>query len=283
MLQDAYRGKAKERIFPAPRNGQIDFLALLAAFTSAATTTRMETVTTTEESLVIPARDLQLEQLFPKQNITGKKQYSPVENFTTEEMIENMTITSTELNQYDYPDTTEDEEPTDDILTSTSSLSFSEEDSTIATDTSMNEAINDTESLLNTVIQMTDVTSSVNDNETNSTAFTPLSSITIPNKHNQLLQKLCHQIFSRIFPNASSSLNSSAILSKTANNTLNALLSWLNNHLNSTKTSLTTTPMSSSYVTDEIEYSSSEPLQRVDMDDVLHQMNNYVDEENLLH
>lgn len=273
MLQDAYRVKAKGRIMPAPRNGQIDFLALLAAFTSA-TTPRIEIVNsmnqikTTQSNLIIPANNIQLEKLFPK----AKKQNFQSENFTTMEMMENITITSTAQTPFDYSDTIEEEELTD-VPTSTSAMLFDEENSTIAIDDPMNETISSTESNLSTVVQSMDTS------EMNSSP----SLTTVPTNQSQLLNKLCQRILSHIVPNVSSSINSSSILSNTANETLNALLSWLNNYLNSTKHTMTTTPTTlASLVTEEIP-SSSEPLQRIDMDDIFHQMDNYADDETIPH
>lgn len=262
MLQDAYRVKAKERIMPAPRNGQIDFLALLAAFTSATTsrieivnsTNRIETTTiaTTQGNLIIPAQDIQLEKLFPQ----ARKRKSQSENFTTEGISENLTTQT----PFDYSYTTEDEQSTD-ILTSTITLSVDDDNSTMI----MDETTNSTDS-----IDTSEITSS------------PFPT-TVPTNHSHLLHKLCQRILSHIVPNISSSINSSSILSNTANETLNALLSWLTNYHNSTKHSMTTsTTTLPSFVVEDIS-SSSESLQRIDLDDISHQMENYTDDETIPH
>ena len=258
MLQDAYRVKAKERVMPAPRNGQIDFLAILAAFTSA-TTSRIEIVNSTnrirtaQSNLIIPANDIQLEKLFPN----ARKQNFQSENSTTVEMLENITIASTAQTSFDYSDTTEEKELTD-VPTSTLAMLF---------DDPMNETTS------STVVQLMD-TSEMNPS---------LSPTTVSTNQSQLLHKLCQRILSHIVPNASSSINSSSILSNNANETLNALLSWLNNYLNSTKLTMTTTTTTLSSLGIEEIPSSSDPLQRIDMDDVLHQMDNYTDDETSSH
>jgi len=135
--------------------------------------------------------------------------------------------------------------------------------------------------------------------------------------HHQLLLKLCQQLLSQILPNVTSLSTSAAIeaalslsssLPASGNNSAEALLIWIEEQLSSTPptplppptTTTTTAPpppktttrkkptvsttrvISSSLPTLLINEKkiSSISLQRVDMDDILHQMNNNVDGEN---
>jgi len=117
--------------------------------------------------------------------------------------------------------------------------------------------------------------------------------------HRQLLLKLCQQLLSHILPNVSSLSSSAAVqaaLSLSAgspsggNNSADALLAWINEQLNSSTTTTTTTATAAatsstlslslpSLLINEKKLSSNS-LQRVDMDEVLHQMNNNIDGEN---
>jgi hypothetical protein len=115
--------------------------------------------------------------------------------------------------------------------------------------------------------------------------------------HRQLLYKLCQQLLSHILPNVSSLSSSSAVeaalslaqgSSSNGNNSADALLIWLKEQLTSsttttTTTTSTTTPSISSLSTPSLLINgmklSSVPLQRVDMDDALYQMNNNIDGE----
>jgi hypothetical protein len=104
--------------------------------------------------------------------------------------------------------------------------------------------------------------------------------------HSQLLLKLCQELLSHILPNVSSLSSSAAVeaaLSLSAgspssgNNSADALLAWIKVQLNSLSTT-TTTPVPSLLISEK--KTSSGSLQRVDMDDVLHQMNDNIDGEN---
>jgi len=112
--------------------------------------------------------------------------------------------------------------------------------------------------------------------------------------HRQLLLKLCQQLLSHILPNVSSLSSSAAVqaaLSLSAgspsggNNSADALLAWINEQLNSSTTTTTAATSSTlslslpSLLINEKKLSSNS-LQRVDMDEVLHQMNNNIDGEN---
>ena len=252
MLQEAYRVKAKEKPILVSKNGQIDFLALLS--TAIDSTTTVATVTTTEQSettgteVVIHANDIQLGKIFPDQSTVPTE----FDNFTTSEIFENNTI------QSDYINTT-DEQVTFDIQTSTTILWSNDDD---------NNTINSTESIPMTTTEPVDLTSSNETDSSNPTTTLPINT-TMDNAHSQLLYKLCQQIFSQFLSNGSSSLAHH-------NNTINALLSWFNKHLNSSAT--TTAAALPSFVLNE--KSSSAPLQRINMDDVLHQIDNYSDDEN---
>jgi hypothetical protein len=113
--------------------------------------------------------------------------------------------------------------------------------------------------------------------------------------HSQLLLKLCQQLLSHILPNISSLSSSAAVQAalslsagspSSSNNSADALLAWINEQLNSSSTTTTTTATSktiSSYLPSLLineRKLSSNSLQRVDMDEVLHQMNNNIDGEN---
>ncbi|CAF3364264.1 unnamed protein product [Rotaria sp. Silwood1] len=118
------------------------------------------------------------------------------------------------------------------------------------------------------------------------------------NSQNQLLYKLCQQLLSHILPNVSSlssSSSSSAIeealslvssSSSIGNNSVDELLTWIKEQLSSstiTTTSTTTTtaktPSTLSSLLQNEKKLSTMSLQRVDMDDALHQMNNNMDGE----
>ncbi|CAF1234878.1 unnamed protein product [Rotaria sordida] len=110
---------------------------------------------------------------------------------------------------------------------------------------------------------------------------------------NQLLYKLCQQLLSHILPNVSSlsslvaveaalSLVSNA--SSTGNNSTDELLTWIKEQLSSsttitTSTTTTTLPSTLSSLLIRENKFTTMSLQRVEMDDVLHQMNNNIDSE----
>lgn len=109
--------------------------------------------------------------------------------------------------------------------------------------------------------------------------------------HNQLLYKLCQQLLSHILPNISSTSAVEAALSLTAelpstkNNTAETLLTWIQQKFSSTTTTTTTTsttttgiPSSSTLLTNGRKLS----LQRVDIDDVLYQINDNTDDDERL-
>jgi hypothetical protein len=267
MLQEAYRVKAKEKPILISKNGQIDFLDLLSTSTSSTT---METVPTTEQNettekeLIIQANDIQFEKIFPDQTTASTEQSSQFDDFTTNEILENITVISTEQIQSDYFDTTDNQEMID-IQTSTS-IPWSNYDDD-----------NSTESVIVTTTQPINLTSSNETYPPEQITTLPINT-TIENAHSQLLYKICQQIFSHFLPNGSLSFNSSFVYH---NNTINALLSWFNKHLNASKTraaTTTTTTTLPSFILNEIP--SSAPLQRINMDDVLHQIDNYNDDEN---
>jgi hypothetical protein len=110
--------------------------------------------------------------------------------------------------------------------------------------------------------------------------------------HSQLLLKLCQQLLSHILPNISSLSSSAAVQAalslsagspSSSNNSADALLAWINEQLNSSTTTTATSKTISSYLPSLLineRKLSSNSLQRVDMDEVLHQMNNNIDGEN---
>ncbi len=128
--------------------------------------------------------------------------------------------------------------------------------------------------------------------------------------HHQLLLKLCQQLLSHILPNVTSLSTSAAIeaalslssdSSSSGNNSAETLLIWLKEQLSSTTpppptttTTTTTRRKTTTTITSTMRtISSSLPallinkkkissvtLQRVDMDDILHQLNNNIDGEN---
>jgi hypothetical protein len=266
MLQEAYRVKAKEKPILISKNGQIDFLDLLLTSPTSTTVVTTEQNETTGRGLVI-----QIE------STTFTEPSSQFDNFTTNEIVENITMKSTEQIQSDYFDTTYDQEMID--IEISTAIPWSNDD---------NNTINSTESIVVTTTQPIDLTSSnidilTDDNETypsDQTTTLPINTITpsssSENSHTQLLYKLCQQIFSHILPNGALSLNSSSLHHN--NTTVNALLSWFHKRLNSSRSTTTRTSTPSPFIINEIQ--SSAPLQRINMDDVLHQMDNYNDDEN---
>ncbi|CAF1013184.1 unnamed protein product [Adineta ricciae] len=120
--------------------------------------------------------------------------------------------------------------------------------------------------------------------------------------HSQLLYKLCQQLLSHILPNISSTTAVEAALSLTAelpstkNNTAETLLTWIQQKFSSTTTTTTTTTTISTTTTATTEIPSSSlslsalltngrkiSLQRVDIDDVLYQINDNTDDDDHHH
>jgi hypothetical protein len=87
--------------------------------------------------------------------------------------------------------------------------------------------------------------------------------------------QLFYKFYQQILRNTSLASDSSFVNNN--NNTADVLLSWLRKHFSSLTTTMET-PSVPSLLTNDIR-TSSIPLQRIDMDDVLHQMNNNIDNE----
>jgi hypothetical protein len=275
MLQEAYREKAREKPVLIAKNGQIDFLDLLLTTTTVPTTVEIVTTTvqteTSEKEIVIQANNIEFEKIFPNESTISTEQSSQFDSSITSEILENITTKPTEQIQSDYFDTTVVQEMLD-IQTSTSIPWTNDDDNTTT--------INSTESMvITTTTQPIDSTSSNETSSSDPTTTLPINTTT-DNAHSQLLYKLCQQIISHFSSNGSLALNSSIVHH---NNTINTLLSWFNKHLNSSKMA-PATPTEAvaatlpSFIVNEMP--SSAPLQRINMDDVLHQIDNYNDDEN---
>ncbi|CAF1554109.1 unnamed protein product [Rotaria sp. Silwood1] len=119
------------------------------------------------------------------------------------------------------------------------------------------------------------ITSSINTSELPSSTQT---TTIIPTTHSQFLYKLCRQILSHLLPNTSSSTVTASTLpltshsSSKSDHTTDKFLSWISKYLSSSKSTSTSSTVPSLFINDI--RTSSIPLQRIDMDDVLHHMNN---------
>ncbi|CAF0919632.1 unnamed protein product [Adineta steineri] len=148
---------------------------------------------------------------------------------------------------------------------------------TTSFETSTDSSFATDDNLLNTSEEIT--TSSMITTDQLLTADNLIDAVNITQtSHSQLLYKLCQQLISKILPNVSSSSAVQAALSLatnsslTGNNSVGALFTWIQEKFHSSTTTTTTTLPT-------VISGKKMLLQRVDMDDVLHQMNNNIDDE----
>jgi hypothetical protein len=234
-------------------------------------------------------------------------------NFLPLTTVENLMTVSTEENSTNYLNTTEDQEfvnMTEQFNRKITSVSIewssdnSDNDTNLYTTETMQNSTeqisnnNESKEFLMNAEAINSLSNQTDENQLNSSAQTITSildtdrSIDTVNisqsAHNQLLIKLCQQLLSHILPNVSSLSSSAAVeaalsLSKgsssSGNNSAEALLIWIKEQLISSSKTTTTSSSSPSLLIDEKKFSSIS-LQRVDMDDVLHEMNNNNDGEN---
>ncbi|CAF4198804.1 unnamed protein product [Adineta steineri] len=229
--------------------------------------------------------------------------------------LEDMTTVS--LNQNTYVNNTEDEEyinitESSDTMISSTFPNWSSDNNTIAYTTEViqnsteqiDSSTNKSQELTTNIIPTTSFETSTyssfaSDNNllntseeiTTSSMITTDQLLTADNlidavnitqtSHSQLLYKLCQQLISKILPNVSSSSAVQAALSLatnsslTGNNSVGALFTWIEEKFHSSTTTTTTTTTTLPTVIN----GKKMLLQRVDMDDVLHQMNNNIDDE----
>jgi len=316
MLQEAYHAKSNRKSLIDSENDQIDFIGLLstpATSTPITSTTVPPTFTpdqseTTETELIIQAHDIQLDKIFPDISTVSKLDINTYEvteqslqfdnpntsdtnMITTTMIIETMTTTPTEQIQPDFFNNIDNhdlinisEQPN--IMITSTPVQWSNDKNIIDDITTQNlikETNNSTDSTVITTIKPIDSTSAniaitIDDDKFYSSDQTitssmntlkqPLSTNTITTPqtiHSHLLSKLCNQDFSHILPTTSSS---------SSNSSSNVFVSWLNKHLHSS-TSTTTTSTVPSLIINKSQ-ASSIPLQRIDMDDRLHQMSNNI-------
>jgi hypothetical protein len=173
--------------------------------------------------------------------------------------------TTTQISSKDTSNTIQSEEPT--VMTTTKTIDFID----ISTDDDKFSSPDPT------------ITSSMITSEQSSSTDTTTIS---PSAHSQLLYKLCQQLLSHILPNASSSSAAAAAAalliasnSSSNSNTADALLSWLNQQLSSSTSTTTTATSAVPLLSISETRTSSIPLQRVDMNDLLRQMNDNLDSE----
>jgi hypothetical protein len=303
MLQEAYHKKVRGKSLISSNNGQIDFIGLLTTDKSIPTTSMPMTSTTIQTTFITPhsetpktehviqAQDIQLEKIFPNKSIASNLHVNiseqssrfdnpttvppyPETDMTSNTMItENMSVAAIEQIQPASLNTTENTHVTEIITSVQSSNAMTPqnliEESKPMDFTPSNTAMKDSfYSLDRTIFEQS---SSIN-------------RTTIPQvAHNQLLYNLCKQILSNMLPNISSSAAATAVLtlisesSSIDNKTADALLSWLNTHFNSSTSSTPTTTVSSLLI--QGSQTSSIPLQRINMDDILYQINNNIDTE----
>jgi hypothetical protein len=228
---------------------------------------------------------------------------------STTMIIENIPTTAIEQLQTDFSNTINDQDLVNiteesNIMITSTPIHFSNDNNLIDDITTQNlieETNHSTESVIINTMNPIDLTSSNLDikmdednddksyslDQTITNTSEQLSSIDTTTMsqtlHSQLIYKLCQQFFSHILPNASLSSAAATALSlssnspSTNNHTTDVFLSWLRNYLSSS-TSTTTTSTVSPLIINDIQ-TLSIPLQRIDMDDVLHQMNNNIDNE----
>ncbi|CAF2762346.1 unnamed protein product [Rotaria sp. Silwood2] len=246
------------------------------------------------------------EKSFPFDYSTTFLTNSEIDMPSTSMIIENMTTTgieqiqSTSLNLIGNQEIINATEQLDTNITSTS-IEWLNDNNTIIDDITTENLIeqtnNNTEFIDITTIEPIDYTSldaditidnydafytsdqmiieSINTSELPSSTHTATMSQTT---HSQFFYKLCRQLLAHLLPNASSSAVNTSTLSLAShsssknNNTSDKLLSWIGKYLNPSKSISTPSTVPSLFI-NEIRVSSN-PLQRIQMDDVLHQMNN---------
>ncbi|CAF3723138.1 unnamed protein product [Adineta steineri] len=317
MLQEAYHERIKHKSLNSKDTDQIDFIDLLTTTkpapviskpkTSTITTTTTTTVETTfitpeigTTEYIIHAQDIQLEEIFSDittissfdMNTTEfTEQYDNSTSFLSYSQtdmssmaIENMTTPIIEQSEPVFLNTTDDlgninvTEPSNTLITST----FIE--LTNYTDTVVTQEINEE---ITTTFE-TNPTDSTSDNDTfystDQTITLPFnSSLQLTTNNSQTvrgksLYKLCQQILSRIYSNISLSTDDTSDLTLPSNLSSvhnNTFLSWFRKQFTSSTSTIETTTIPSLAI--NVIRTSSIPLQRVDMDDVLHQMNNNID------
>jgi hypothetical protein len=299
MLQEAYHEKLKGKSSIDMNNGQIDFMSLLST-TEATLAMSMpmivkKTSITRQKEHIIQAQDIQLEKIFSNTTIASTLDISTnefTEQFDNSTTFlsdpENMPTTIIEQHPSTLINTTEDPEivniteQTNKFLTSTP-IQWMDDANTIDDMTTQNlieETNTNGESLvftttktINMIVDDDDdksdsldqiITSPIDTSEHNATTNSQIA-------YSQLFYKFYQQILRNTpLPSDSSFVNNN-------NNTADVLLSWLRKHFSSLTTTIETPTVPSLLINDI--RTSSIPLQRIDMDDVLHQMNNNIDNE----
>jgi len=299
MLQEAYHAKSNRKSLIGSENGQIDFIGLLSTLTTSIpiTSTSVENsfttdqTETTETEHIIPAKNIQLDKIFPDTNIASTldmntyeftEESSQFDNPTTAEtditsttmIIEN--ITTTAIGQSISCNTTDGQEiinsiDQSNIMITSTPIEWSNDNNIIDSITTQN-SIEDTnyspESVIINTIKPIDDKKLDSSKQPSPPDTTAISQTT----HSLLLDKLCKKLFLPILPNASTTP-----LSPSSKSLSNLLSSRLGKHHSSSINTITTSTVPS-LVINRIQTLSA-PLKRLHLDDVLHQMNNYIDDE----
>ncbi|CAF0785630.1 unnamed protein product [Adineta ricciae] len=284
ILQESYNAKLKDK-----PSSEIDFTDLVTTSTlnnlpDVSTTTIRTELEETE--FVINAEEIDLKKIFsdvttiPTTPIYTDEEVDYSDNSTVfyTTTVENITSTSIGQTDQTLSDTTESASlPTTSHETSTD---IDTNDSTEAVTTSsdidpstVTESDNPTTTIFADTTQSypldpTSITPSVQSEHVNTTSNVRTAS-------NRLLRKLCRRILSQIFPSAPSvddvETGLSLPLDSLSANNNNTFLYWIQKHLN-----ISTNPVQTStsvpLAIDNLDRPSA-PLQRIDIDDVLHQMN----------
>jgi hypothetical protein len=316
MLQEAYREKSNRKSLIGSENGQIDFIGLLSAPTTSmpVTSTIVEIETTfitdqsetTEIEHIIPAHNIQIDKVFPDINTASTldmntyeftEQYSQFDNPTTSTpmIIENITTTTIEQIQITSCNITDSQKiinPIDqsNIMITSTPTEWSNDNyiiDSITTQNSIEETNNSPESIIINTMKAIDLPSSnidmtIDDKKlylsdrtitsSKQSSSPPDTTAISQTTHSLLLNKLCKKLFSPILPNTSA-----APLSPSSKSSSNILLSRLGKH-HSSSINTTTTSTVPSLLINQIP-TLSVPLKRILLDDVLHQINNYIDDE----
>ncbi|UJR21656.1 hypothetical protein I4U23_024733 [Adineta vaga] len=298
ILQESYNAQRKEKSSSEIDNNQIDISGLMTTnqlnFDNSLSTIEQEdTFTTvqsetTETEFILKAEEIELKKIFsdittiPTVDVSTDQVIESSDHITSDIVTtENMSTTSMHQFEHTFAMTTEDQETTDRTeQTSESIISTSNPSSTdtvtIATQNSIEETMNNFE---NNVLTTAEITEAISDNLMTTTSAETIQTSRSPTANKRILYKLCRRILAHIFPHTPTMADVETALSlpsdsslANSSNTTDTFRSWLQKRLNistnhiqtSTKTSVSFNNIQQRLI----------PLQRIDIDDVLHQMSN---------
>jgi len=288
MLQEAYHEKLKGKSSIDMNNGQIDFMSLLS--TTEATIVKKTSITRQKEH-IIQAQDIQLEKIFSHTTIASTLDISTnefTEQFDNSTTFlsdpENMTTTIIEQRPSTLIITTEDPEIVNITEQTTSTPIRWMNDANTIDDMTTQNLIEETNTNGESVVFTTTKTINIiadDDDDKSDSLDQIITSPIATSEHNATTNsqiaysQLFYKFYQQILRNTSLASDSSFVNNN--NNTADVLLSWLRKHFSSLTTTIETPTVPSLLINDI--RTSSIPLQRIDMDDVLHQMNNNIDNE----